>query len=872
VGTLTTWTYTAGDLTKITVDAGSGRLNLETEFVYSPAGSVIESKDPRDFTTAYEYDQMRRLKKIIEPTGDYTLNTYNGNGWLTKVERFDESHNLEQPTATEYFKDGQVKKTYNAQCFDAAGAATYSAAGCAIVEYSYDSAGRLEIVTDPDGRKTKRSYDAAGRLAALTSGFQSTLAQATATYTYSKNGRRLSAMDANGNLTQFAYNPHDRLAEVAYASDKVCSASTPCTTASPNLPASSHPDREEFTYDANGNPTSKRTRGGDFILRTFDAMNRETQRETRVGTSSGTLQRKVLTEFDAASKVEEVTETLSGYEVSYGYDTAGRVTSETSDDGSVARTMSYALDASGNTTGISWPENPDLFVGYAYNSLNLVSEICYDDVDGSCDSLPHYAQYTYDDLARRGSTTLGNSRTVSYTYEKDSMLHEIVQPDLIDTDSNGVGDADAVWDFTFNPSNQVASKSLPMAFNWQPGSGGIGAFDYVSNGLNQIESVEAVAYNYDTKGNLTSDGTWTFTYDAENRLTGASKTSGGTVTATYSYDPLDRRISKTVNGLVTKYLWAGQNVVAEYDDEDTLLRRYVHGAGVDEPVAQIEYSPATGTTYFHQDHLGTVVAITDDEGDLVDSFSYSTHGEVGIEGSEGAIWRFAGRQYDKETGLYYNRARYYSPRDGRFLQVDPAGDVDSLNLYQYAMWDPITNKDPTGLAVCGKGEFSESECNTLMEEQKVAREKVLQDTKQLQEQKRGLQAGEQTKDTQRQLVRIDDKIRTNEKAASVLDEKNSSYVYVKGPGQRAFASNDPSGTQFNDKSYAYGQIGIPGRFFSNSTGRGGRQHTLIHEGGHFGGLDDLAYVGELGYSGLSERQRLLNADSYACSITNLPGC
>jgi len=168
------------------------------------------------------------------------------------------------------------------------------------------------------------------------------------------------------------------------------------------------------------------------------------------------------------------------------------------------------------------------------------------------------------------------------------------------------------------------------------------------------------------------------------------------VNATYSYDPLDRRVSKTVNGVVTKYLWAGQNIVAEYDDEDTLLRRYVHGAGVDEPVAQIEYSPGTGTTYFHQDHLGTVVAVTDDGGDLVDTFSYSTHGEVGSEGGEGAIWRFAGRQYDKETQLYYNRARMYSPAVGRFLQTDPAGDVDSLNLYQYALWDPIMNKDPSG--------------------------------------------------------------------------------------------------------------------------------------------------------------------------------
>jgi RHS repeat-associated protein len=117
---------------------------------------------------------------------------------------------------------------------------------------------------------------------------------------------------------------------------------------------------------------------------------------------------------------------------------------------------------------------------------------------------------------------------------------------------------------------------------------------------------------------------------------------------------------------------------------------------VDEPVAQVDYSPSAGTRYFHQDHLGTVVALTDAAGNLEDTYSYSTHGEIGEEGAEGSIWRFTGRQLDAETGLYYYRARMYSPRDGRFLQTDPAGDVDSLNLYQYALWDPIINKDPTG--------------------------------------------------------------------------------------------------------------------------------------------------------------------------------
>jgi len=230
---------------------------------------------------------------------------------------------------------------------------------------------------------------------------------------------------------------------------------------------------------------------------------------------------------------------------------------------------------------------------------------------------------------------------------------------------------------------------------------------YDTNNLNQYSAVgpqgSQVNYYYDKNGNLADDGIYLYYYDIENRLLDVNNKSTGNPIASYEYDYQGRRVRKTVYGspnVITKYCYDGDQVIAECNESGALLRKFIYGPGIDEPICMIAVNGETETVYYyHFDGLGSVVALSDPNAEIVEQYSYGVFGEPDATSAIDNPYMFTGRSYDSETGLYYYRARYYDFANGRFLGPDPIGYKGGLNLYAYVRNNPLKYRDPFGLEV-----------------------------------------------------------------------------------------------------------------------------------------------------------------------------
>jgi RHS repeat-associated protein len=220
-------------------------------------------------------------------------------------------------------------------------------------------------------------------------------------------------------------------------------------------------------------------------------------------------------------------------------------------------------------------------------------------------------------------------------------------------------------------------------------------------------------YDYDAFGNLIRERRGTaqklvtdYRYDCQHRLIGVTTPDGRT--ASYRYDAFGRRIAKTVDGKTTEFFWQGDNLVAESSHEHH--RSYVYEPGTFRPLAMLDgKGPRQACPFYYQlDHLGTPQELTDYSGDIIWAAQYTAYGRLTRLNRDthqvlDQPLRFQGQYFDAETGLHYNRHRYYNPDVGRYLTPDPSGLAGGLNGYQYTR-NPTGWVDPLGLNECPGGD------------------------------------------------------------------------------------------------------------------------------------------------------------------------
>jgi len=666
-------------------------LGYTNSFAYNQANRKTSATNPENAVKTYQYDDNGNLFKENFPNGNTLTKTYNP---LNKVLQISDDIGVleinEYDSAgllTKKTKQGDIIQQFEYDDFGREIAA-YDGYTNASKKVYYSGGSLIRYLINRKDQTNIFYYDAYDRLVAKYDG-NGTLAESNV---YNKIGLLTQKIDAKGDTISYQFDDAARLTKLVWDDGSY----------------------QEFKYDADNNAVWRQGEDGNITLFEYDALNRKTKIDYPGDNDSFVTYNKLNQKLSVSNSASYST---------FTYNSVGRIVHVNQDGFSV----DYYHSSTSDISTVTYPSTRKIVrtlderrrvvnvsdVDYSYASVIFDNQLVQiaSNGNGWVISPAVGANGELTNLVYQNGAVTG----IDIKYNRDKINHIKSAVDDVLTSNSFVYSYDNAQRLTAFQKGMVLNQLMAYTnFNRSYKLDDLANITNLVTGgasqprnhndLNQITSIDGTSLTYNKRGCLTNDGTYTYSYNYENQL--VSVDDGSSTLLSNVYDGAGRLIMSITPGTNRYFVFDEMNIIEEYiENKATLNKSYIYSSGVDSFVAYVK----GGLPYYmHTDGNQNVVAVSDQTGSIVERYSYSAYGEVTITDADGnpraktAVANshlYTSRRWMPEAGIYYYRARYYSPTLKRFLTRDPAGTVDTLNLYLYVYANPVNFVDPLGLDV-----------------------------------------------------------------------------------------------------------------------------------------------------------------------------